>query len=295
MRGAVERSLDLSLADLKRFRKRTLSVTLECAGNGRASMDPRPPGTPWRFGAAGTARFTGVPLRTVLERARPRPVAVEVMFEGADRGAAEPGRTLPFARSLPADVAFGDEPLLAWAMNGRPLTREHGFPLRLIVPRWYGVASVKWLRRITVLSRAFGGYYQRERYTYAGEPGTSEDAPVTRMRVRAVIARPTEGARLRSGPHWVAGAAWSGFGSIREVAVSADGGRSWSSAELRKPASPYGAMPWRFRWVPPKPGAYTLMARATDGAGNVQPLTSLTNTYGYGNNVVHRIRVRVVR
>jgi len=293
--GAVERSMALSLSDLERFPQRTLSATLECAGNGRASMDPTPPGTPWRFGACGTARFTGVPLAGVLQKAGPRRGAREALLVGADRGEVEPGQSEVFARSLPMAVALNGDALLAWEMNGEPLTRDHGAPLRLVVPRWYGIASVKWLTGITVLARPFDGYFQKEKYVYVGESGTPDGAPVTVMRVRSVIGRPADGARLHLGPIEVAGTAWSGSGAIRGVDVSADDGRSWSPATLHPNDSPLAATPWRHRWVPPRPGSYVLMARATDDAGNTQPLGSTHNVHGYGNNVVHRVRLTVVR
>jgi len=257
-------------------------------------MDPLPPGTPWRFGAAGTARFTGTPLASVLEQGRVRSTTIETLFVGADEGEAEPGRSMSFARSLPMAVALHADTLLAWEMNDEPLTRDHGAPLRLVVPRWYGVASVKWLLRITVLSRPFDGYFQEDRYVFTGEPGTPNGTPLTVMRVRAVIGRPSEGARVPLGPVEVVGSAWSGSAAIRSVAVSADGGRTWSTAELRPPRSPYAATTWRHPWIPPKPGSYVLTVRATDEAGSVQPLRSTTNTHGYGNNVVHWVRVTVL-
>ncbi len=293
--GLVERPLTLSLPALRSRPARTVSVTLECAGNGRTAMVPPPPGTPWRFGGAGTADFTGVSLRSVLDEARLRPEAKEILFVGADRGEVEPGREEAIARSLPTAVALQDDVLLAWAMNGEPLAPAHGFPLRLVVPAWYGVASVKWLVQITALARPFEGYFQKERYVYVGETGTPHRTPVTRMRVRAIIGRPADGAVVPAGPLEVAGTAWSGFGPISLVDLSVDSGRVWSQTELGEPLSEHAATPWRIRWTPPRPGRYELVARATDDAGNTQPLTSLRNDYGYGNNVVHRVRVTVVR
>lgn len=291
--GRVERPLELSLADLHALPVRNVTVTLECAGNGRGLMAPLPPGTPWRLGAAGTARFTGTPLRNVLDPGEPGHDVVEVLFTGADAGAQREIPTEAFARSLPLEAARSPDVLLAWAMNGEPLTRSHGFPLRLIVPGWYGVASVKWLVRVTALAEPFEGYFQRERYVYVGEPGTRDGSPVTRMRVRAVIARPAEGAEIALGPIQVMGSAWSGDGPIRLVEVSADGGRSWSPADVMPGASPYAASAWRFGWKPPGRGCFELLARATDDAGNTQPLQPLWNQHGYGNNAVHRVTVRV--
>jgi DMSO/TMAO reductase YedYZ molybdopterin-dependent catalytic subunit len=279
--------------DLQTLPERTAIVTLEWAGNGRTRMNPVPPGTPWAYGAVGTARFTGTPLHLLLDQAGVGAEAIEVVFTGADQGEVEPGRVTRFARSLPLDVARHPDILLAWAMNGEPLPLQHGFPLRLIVPRWYGVASVKWLVGITVLSRPFEGYFQRESYVYVGERGTPEGTPVTLVRVRGVIGRPSDESKLPLGPVEVAGTAWAGTGPISRVEVSADDGRSWAEAALGTVPSPYAATPWRFVWVPPGPGTYTLMARATDSAGNTQPVEPVWNVYGYGGNVVHRIRVTV--
>lgn len=291
--GAVEHPLELSLMDLQRLPERTVTVTMECAGNGRSRMVPVPPGTPWADGAVSTAQFTGAPLHLVLDQARLRAQALEVVFEGADHGQVRPGRVMPFARSLPLEVARHPDTLLARAMNGEPLLPDHGFPLRLVVPRWFGMASVKWLVKISVLSSHFEGYFQREQYVYVGEHGTQDGTPVTFMRVRAVIGRPADGAQLRLGPVEVAGTAWSGVASIAKVGVSSDEGRSWAEAKLGTPSSPYASTPWRFHWVPPGPGVYTLTAQASDGAGNVQPFDPVWNAHGYGNNVVHRVRVEV--
>jgi DMSO/TMAO reductase YedYZ molybdopterin-dependent catalytic subunit len=233
-----------------------------------------------------------VPLRDVLDRARPRTGAVEVAFRGADRGEVAPGRTASFERSLPLDAALAPDTLLVHEMNGAPLTPDHGFPLRLVVPAWYGVASVKWLTRVTVLRQPLEAFYQTEHYVYEGEPGRPGRAPVTRMRVRSLIARPADGAELRAGPVEIAGAAWSGDAAIREVAVTTDGGGTWRSAALEPAASPHAAVRWSLRWHAP-PGEHVIASRASDAAGGIQPLEPVRNALGYGNNVVQRVRVRV--
>lgn len=292
--GAVERALERSLADLQRLPSRTIAVTLECAGNGRTLLTPTPGGTPWRLGAVGTARFTGAPLSLVLDQAGLRPEAVELLFVGADQGEVQPGRVEPFARSLPVEEARGPDVLLAWAMNGQPLPAEHGFPVRLVVPGWYGMASVKWLVRIVALERAFEGYFQREHYRYVeGDDPVELAPPVTRARVRSLIVRPADGARLPLGPVEITGIAWSGYGPVIRVEVSVDGGASWAEAELGADQGPYVARPWSFRWLPPQPGRYTVLARATDALGKVQPLSPPWNRQGYGNNACQAIEVVV--
>ncbi|GBD14784.1 Protein-methionine-sulfoxide reductase catalytic subunit MsrP [bacterium HR25] len=290
--GAVARPRELSLTELMRLPSRELVVTMECAGNGRTLMSPVPPGVPWGLGAVSTVRFTGVPLATVLAEAGLEPDAAEVLFTGADRGE-EAGRREPFARSLPLEVALHPDTLLAWEANGGPLTPEHGFPLRLVVPGWYGMASVKWLERVTALREPFRGYFQSEQYRYLEERGTPEGTPVTRMRVRSLIVRPAEGERLPMRPVEVRGLAWSGYGEIVRVAVSDDEGATWLEAELGRPASPYSATPWRLEWRPPQAGRYVLLSRAFDSAGNAQPLQPVWNRLGYGNNGVQRVTVLV--
>jgi DMSO/TMAO reductase YedYZ molybdopterin-dependent catalytic subunit len=290
--GRVEHALELGLDELRRLPSRTIVTALECAGNGRTTMTPRPPGTPWGWGAVSTGSFTGVPLGIVLERARPLPGAVEVAFTGADRGEVAPGRTVAFERSLPLAVALAPDTLLVHEMNGGALTADHGWPLRLVVPGWYGVASVKWLTRVTVLERPLEAFYQTERYVYEGERGTPERTPVTRMRVRSLIARPADGDDLRAGQVEIAGTAWSGGAAIREVAVTTDGGASWGAANLDPAASPYAHVRWTFRWDA-TPGEHVLASRASDSSGAIQPLDAVWNVHGYGNNVVQRLRVRV--
>jgi DMSO/TMAO reductase YedYZ molybdopterin-dependent catalytic subunit len=289
--GAVARTLGLSLDDLRGRTPRTLAVTLECAGNGRAHMTPVPPGVPWGYGAVGTARFTGLPLGPLLSEAGLQAHAVEVAFEGADEGYLD-GQAVRYVRSLPVDVALAPDTLLAWEMNDEPLSAEHGFPLRLVVPRWYGMASVKWLRRITALRTPFAGHFQQE-YVYADAPGARSVEPISLSRVRALIARPGDGEELPGEPVEIAGTAWSGAAPIRRVEVSADGGLSWARAELGPALSPVSARTWSTLWRPRNAGTYVLAARATDTAGNTQPLDPVQNVRGYGNNVVQRVSVSV--
>lgn len=292
--GEVARPLSLTLAELRALPRRTLAVTLECAGNGRSLMRPVPPGTPWGLAAVSTAEFTGVPLRDVLERAGPGPAAAEVLFEGADRGSVGPGREESYARSLPLAVALDGGALLAWEMNGEPLPAEHGFPLRLVVPGWYGMASVKWLATVRVLAEPFRGHFQAEHYVYLGEAGTPDGTPVTRARVRSLIASPEDGAAVPPGPVEVRGLAWSGAAPVARVEVSADDGATWAAAELGTPPSPHAAAPWRLVWHPPRRGEFALLARAVDAAGNAQPLAPMVNALGYGNNCVQRVAITVM-
>ncbi len=292
--GEVERPFSLGYQDLVELPYTAVPTVLECAGNGRQLMHPSPPGTPWGLGAYGAAKFGGTPLAPLLGRAGLNPSAVEVKFSGADQGVVEDGREMHYERSLPMERALHPDTLIVWEMNGAPLSAEHGYPARLLVPGWYGMASVKWLTRIEVIAEPFRGYFQSERYIFESDSLAEDGAPVGPMLVRALIGAPLDGAELPFGKVQVAGRAWSGRGGIRRVELSVDGGESWQEADVHIPPSPYAPARWSFGWRPDQPGAYVLAVRATDMNGEAQPLDSRWNAYGYGNNVVQRIRVRVL-
>lgn len=289
--GAVDTPRTWSLAELQALGsplERT--VTLECAGNGRSFIEPPVVGTPWTLGATGTAVFTGVPLARVLARSGTGDGVVEWCFTGADRGEAGAWGTVPFQRSLPADAVTPgpDGPLLAWALNGRPLTVRHGAPVRLVVPGWYAVASVKWLTRIEALTEPFRGRFQTDRYLYVRDGEVL--GPVTRMKVRALVLDPAEGDPVPEGDSLAAsGIAWSGSGPITEVAVSVDGGTTWTPAEVDAPGERWTAQRWRWTGPAPEGPTPSVVARATDASGAVQPLETWNNDLGYGNNEVHRV------
>ena len=285
--GAVEEPFTLRLAELAQGPLRELTVTLECAGNGRALMAPLPEGEPWSKGALGTAVWRGVPLSLVLGRARLRPEVVEVLIEGADGEGSK-----RFARSLPLSKALHPDTLLALEMNGAPLPREHGAPVRLIVPGWYGMAHVKWVRRIEALTQPFAGYYQRERYIYDGGDGQALE-PVTRIRVKSLIISPASGTRVAPGRVVVQGLAWSGERRVVQVEVAVDGGETWKPATLVDTPKPSAWVRWAFTWEDAVPGRHTLRARATDEAGEMQPEAPRWNRLGYGNNSVQVHMVEV--
>ena len=295
--GHVHKPLRLSLEDVRSRPARTLAVTLECAGNGRARMSPRPLSQPWLTEAVGTAEWTGTPLRPILEEAGLRQGAIDVVFTGLDRGV-QGGIDQLYERSLTPAEATRDEVMLAYAINGQPLPPQHGFPLRLIVPGWYGMTHVKWLRSITVLDRPFPGYQQAAAYHYrtvAGEAG----APVTRILPRALMVPPgvpdfmSRTRFIEPSMQVIEGRAWSGLAPITGVELSADGGRSWSSARLGDALSPYAWRGWTCEWDATRPGHYELCARAADASGNVQPLDQSWNLEGVQNNAVQRVRVVV--
>jgi sulfane dehydrogenase subunit SoxC len=294
--GAVAHELTLSLDELRALPSVTQQVTLECAGNGRGLLSPHVVSQPWLGEAVGTAEWTGTPLSAVLVQAGVDATAVEALFTGLDRGI-DGGEEQDYARSLTLAEATRDEVLLAYAMDGAPLLPQHGFPVRLIVPGWYGMTHVKWLRSVTLLTEPFQGYQQSRAYRVRG---TSEDAgtPVTRMKPRALMIPPgfpeyqTRIRHLRAGPCTLRGQAWSGWGAITRVEVSDDAGQTWRDASLGDAASAYAWRPWSFTWDATA-GAHELCCRATDSAGNVQPLQATWNTGGYENNSVQRVSVVV--
>ena len=285
--GAVEVPLTLDLASLEEMPRRTVRVTLECAGNGRTGMAPLPEGEPWGLGAVGTAEWTGVPVAEVLGRVRPLPEAVELVVWGADgEGAEHYGRGLPLAKAWHPDT------LLALEMNGGRLPREHGAPVRLVVPGWYGMASVKWVTRMELWTRPFDGHWQREAYRYDTGDG-STPRPVTRVKVRSLIVSPREGAQVAPGRVLVEGVAWSGERRVVHVEVAIDGGEQWRPAALLGESKPNGWVRWAFTWEGVAPGRHVLRARATDEAGESQPAVAPWNRQGHGNNAVHPVRVDV--
>jgi DMSO/TMAO reductase YedYZ molybdopterin-dependent catalytic subunit len=292
--GAVANAITLTLDDLHAMPAHERAVTLECAGNGRLETRPLPIGEPWGDYAVSTARWTGALLHEVLEQAHPAADGVDVRFEGADHGAYHLKPVLPdtdkddltFVRSLPlthaADPAA--EILIAYEMNGAPLGADHGAPFRLIVPHWYAVASVKWLKRIDVLTERFAGEFQTGHYIYEW-PDQPHEA-VSLMRVRARITDPAPGSILGRGTHTVRGKAWSGTGPVAQVDVSLTGEGDWHAAQLEPAKGPYQWQDWSFDWDADAVGRHTLRARATDAAGNVQPEVPPWNRLGYGNNAI---------
>ncbi|TVR58545.1 MAG: sulfite oxidase [Gemmatimonadales bacterium] len=292
--GAVERAFVVSVEELRAMELRTVEVTTECAGNGRIGMQPPAPGVPWDDRAVSTAVWTGVPLRLLLERAGVSDDAVEVRFDGADGGElAEAGRFVSYARSLPLEKALDPDTLVALEMNGEPIPAEHGAPTRLIVPGWYGMASVKWLTGIELVTEPFQGWFQRDRYVY--DPDTGEaPTPVTSMRVRSIIHRPLEGSTVKPGTLHVRGWAWSGDGSITKVEVALGGGDQWVEAALEShTTSPYAWVGWSCSLEVRTPGRHLLRSRAWDSAGERQPDRPPWNRLGYGQNAVRTIAFEV--
>jgi DMSO/TMAO reductase YedYZ molybdopterin-dependent catalytic subunit len=292
--GAVENPTTLTIDDLRAMPAVERAVTLECAGNGRLETRPLPVGEPWGDYAVSTASWTGALLHEVLEQAHPAADGVDVRFQGADHGRyhlkpvlAETNKDdLTFERALPLALA-GDpaaEILIAYEMNGEPLGPDHGAPFRIIVPHWYAVASVKWLKRIDVLTEPYIGEFQTGHYMYQWPDRPHET--VSLMRVRARITDPAPGSAISAGMQTVRGKAWSGTGPVTQVDVSLTGEGEWYAAKLEPPKGPYQWQEWSFDWEANDVGRHSLRARATDAAGNVQPEVPPWNRLGYGNNAI---------
>ena len=297
--GAVRAPVEFTFDELRHMRTHTVTATMECAGNGRSHLEPKVKGVAWDIGAVGNAQWSGVLLRDLLARAGISGDAREVVLEGADRGAIkEPPRPpgeIHYARSVPLEKANADV-LLAFEMNGAPLTPEHGFPLRAVVPGWFGMASVKWLQRIVVTREPFNGYYQSIDYTYWEErDGMPTLVPLAEMQVKAQIARPQMGEVVAAGQEYrVHGAAWGGEDEVVKVEFSDDHGATWKTATLLGESQQHAWRFWEFQWtVPARPGDSVLMARATDSAGRTQPAHRIAEYGTYMINHVLPIRVEV--
>lgn len=294
LKDGFEAPISLSLADIKSHPSITRQVTMECAGNGRAQVSPRPFSMPWAGEAVGNAAWTGTPLWPLIAEAKPRSDTVEISFTGADFGF-DKGDAHYFGRALTMAQLQDLDVMLVWAMNDQPLAPQHGAPLRLIVPGWYGMASVKWLTTIAALNKPYDGFQQVQTYRYrdtADDPGR----PVTAMKPRALMVPPgvpdwTSRKRyVVQGPVTVQGRAWSGAGvPITKVEFGVNG--DWQATDLRRGAQ-YGWSHWSTSWHAP-PGWHHLQCRAWDETGQCQPMTPVFDMGGFGNNAVQTVDIFV--
>ena len=287
----LARARAFSAQELKDFPAKTIRVTMECAGNGRAQIAPRYPSVPWLEEGVSTAEWTGVPLREILQL---EDEATEIVFHGADHGI-DAGVEHHFARSLSREQVLHEDVLVAFEMNGAPLPPQHGAPLRLVVPRWYGMASVKWLRAIEAIDRPFDGLQQARSYHFRREAG-EQGVPCTLMRVNSLMAPPgipdfyTRRRIVDAGALEIAGRAWSGAAPVERVDFGVDG--HWEAADVAPQRHAHSWARWKFTWQA-RAGEHELACRATDAAGNVQPLEPPWDLSGFGNNGVQRIHVTV--
>jgi DMSO/TMAO reductase YedYZ molybdopterin-dependent catalytic subunit len=298
--GVVARRREFTFDELRALPQQTIEATIECAGNSRVFLVPKAKGVQWELGAVGNAEWTGVLLRDVLAAAELGEDARDIVLEGADRGAiAEPPRPageIHFARSVPREKAL-DDVLLAYSMNGEPLTPAHGFPLRAVVPGWYGMASIKWLQRIVALDREFNGYYQTVDYgCWQRDEAGAVLTPLSEMQVKSQIARPAGGERIRGGSTCkISGAAWTCAAEITRVEITANDGKSWHAAKLLGEAVPASWRLWELDWDAPQTlGKCTIRSRATDSLGRSQPMEHDANRGGYMINFCLPIDIEVV-
>ena len=293
--GKVATALNLTMEELKKQPRVELVSVLECAGNGRALYEPSMAGLQWTYGSIGNGRWAGVRLADVLKKAGAQPGAVEVLFDGAD---VPVGKQPDFQRGIPFNKAMDPNTILAYEMNGEALPKEHGFPLRVIVPGWAGDCWVKWLTRIEVRDTDSEGFYMKTAYRHPGKgvpPGTAVDPaqmkPVTTLQIKSIIASHIDGQDIGLAPQKLRGAAWSNESPVAVVEVSIDGGRQWRPARLGKDVARFGWRQWEQDWTPPQAAFYSVMVRARNAAGENQPFAPEWNPSGYGHNVVHVVRL----
>lgn len=294
--GEVERSLNFHYRDFLNMPSKTIVAPIECSGNKRSYFRPKVYGEQWKDGAITQGEWRGVPLNTLISMTGIKKSAVEVLFEGRDCGK-KPGyeNKVCFQRSLPIPKALHPDTIIAYQYNGEPIPYKHGYPLRLIVPQWYGMASVKWLKRISVIPYSFEGPFQTDDYVYY--PQKESDIgkrPVTTVNVNSTIQKPLDYQILDRGIHNIDGIAWTGEGRITKVEISLDEGRTWINVKLQvENEHPYSWVMWNYKWDAEKKGEYVIMSRAYDSAGRVQMFKPEWNRKGYGYNAVYAIRVKI--
>lgn len=295
--GAVETPLTFTLADLQKLGSRSVINTMECAGNGRSLHKPTVPGIQWGKGAVGNASFSGVGLKTLLEKARLKDSSKHVAFRALDQ---VPGKVPPFFRSIPIEKAMDPDTLVATHMNGAALDPHHGYPARIVTPGWVGAASCKWLAEIIVLDKPAEGNFMSPGYRFPNAPGKPGEAvkpedthSLTTLTVKSTIASPSDGAKLKFGALTINGAAWAGEASVEKVEISTDNGASWNAATLGKDQARYAWRLWSYKWKPAKGGEYVVLSRATDSQGRTQPATAVWNPSGYLYNAYDQVKVYV--
>lgn len=294
LEGLVNRPAKWTFAQLAAMPQHSVFATVECAGNGRSFLREKAHGVQWGAGAIGHAEWTGVRLRDLLEPVGLKAGATEIIFEGADRGV-EDGHAMNFSRSLPVAKALHPDTLIALRMNGEWLEPNHGAPLRLFVPGWYGVASVKWLRTMRVIDHAYQGYFQTVKYSINRPAGKEKhNVPLGPGVVKSEVLFPREGEALGVGTIRLAGVAWAGEERVTRVDVSTDGGRSWHAAHLKGIPHPYSWCQWESLWTVSAPGSHTIVSRAHTESGQAQPFEYNPDNLGYIINVVRPRPVTVV-
>lgn len=293
--GLVHSPKVFSLQEIMALPSKTIKVVLECAGNKRELFEPKVFGEQWGKGAISQGIWKGVMIETLLRYTGLLESAKEVVVEGYDFGErTNTNLQYNFSRSLPLKKALHPDTIIAYQYNEKPIPFKHGFPLRLVVPGWYAMASVKWVKKITVIDQEFNGPFQAIDYVYyPNKEDDSEKIPVTTINVNSTIQTPLNRQILNTGHHTITGIAWTGKGKITEVEISFDGGRTWNLAKLKTSFENYDWVRWFYNWEAEKKGEYTIVSKATDSNGRVQPLEATWNRKGYGYNAVDFIKVKV--
>ncbi|MDG5789693.1 sulfite oxidase [Evansella sp. AB-P1] len=294
IKGEVGSVSTFHINDLIHFPLRTVKNVLECAGNKRSFFSPKTYGEQWEAGAISQGAWTGISLNNMLKITGIRSSAKEVVFEAHDNGKEKNKQNLPYCRSLPLSKALHEDTIVALFYNGTPIPYKQGAPLRLIVPHWYGMASVKWLKSITLINHSFQGPYQTEDYVYYPNKYNDENASfVTSMNVNTIIQKPLDYSTSSKGTHCISGIAWTGLGRIKNVYISTDDGQSWNKATLHQALSKYAFVPWSYVWEVNDTGEYTILCKGEDTAGRIQPDKAYWNRKGYGYNAVYKVKVKI--
>ncbi len=291
--GQVQREVEYTFQELLQMPKITTACTFECSGNGRSLLSEKAPGNPWTIGGVANVVWGGVSLKDVLEGAGLTEGSLHVAFEGFGRPVG--GSGVEFVRSIPIDKAL-DSTILAYEMNGEPLPNENGYPLRALPLGWYGANSVKWLNRIVVMEKPYEGYFMDKAYRIfqkGQDPKTGE--VVMNIKVKAIITKPLNNEKIKRGKVLIMGAAYAGENTIDRVMLSFDNGNAWVEAQLFGPNEKYAWRQWQHLWYADIPGEYQIFAKATDSAGNQQPLEGQWNAHGYCNNGIkdHGVTVTI--
>lgn len=298
--GNIDKELQLSMDDLKGFEKISYTAVIQCSGNSRGLFEPRVAGGQWGHGAMGNVTWTGVRFRDIMKKAGIKAGSVDIAFNGLDSA---PFPKVPdLVKSLPVDKALEEDIMVAFEMNGKPLTMLNGFPARLIVPGWYATYWVKSLSDITVLTKTFEEFWMKPAYRIPDNdcgcvaPGAAPNktVPINRMTTRSFVIDPSDGEALVKGKDVkIMGIAFSGMHSIRDVIVSVDGGKTWGETKLGGDKGKYSWVQWFYPWRPTRSGNYTIMCKATNAIGESQPFEKLWNPSGYLLNNVEKVSVTV--
>ncbi|EKN62745.1 sulfite oxidase [Neobacillus bataviensis LMG 21833] len=291
--GSVKNPLIFHYSQITSMPSQTITALLECSGNKRAHFEPKVFGDQWKEGALSQGNWKGVPLSYLLSLTEVNTGAREIVFLGDDSGVKD-GQHVHFQRSLPLEKALDQHVIVAWEHNQKPLSPKHGFPFRLIVPGWYGMASVKWLKTIHVINHSFSGPFQTDDYVYYPHKSEDKDSfPVTTNRVNSIIQHPLDRQILKPGKHEITGLAWTGEGVITSVEISVDNGVTWKAASLHNPTQKYQWVKWSISHVFEKNHESTVKVRAFDSTGQSQPDQAFWNRKGYGHNQVSQIKVQI--